>query len=224
MKEYVVAFINGGLSFFSPCVLPLIPGYVSLISGFSLKEISEGKKISKKRLFLFSLFFVCGFSLVFSTLGAFSSLAGSLIIKNRDTFQRVAGIIIFFLGIHISGLIRFTFLEHEKRKIIRISNPTYLASFIVGVGFALGWSPCIGPFLATTLTFAANGNVFEGLVMLLFYSLGMGIPFILFSVFGEYFFRLLLGKSNLIGWLQKIAGVLIALIGILILFDKFSLE
>lgn len=223
MKEYILAFLNGSLSFFSPCVLPLIPGYISLISGFSLKEISDGKNIEREKLFWFSFFFVIGFSLVFSMLGAFSSLAGSFLIKNRILFQKISGVLLFLIGIHISGLFRFSFLDYEKRKVFKISNPSYIASFITGVSFAFGWSPCIGPFLAATLTIAANSNVFNGMMMLLIYSIGMGIPFILFSVFSNYFFKLMIGRKRIIVLLEKLSGGLIAAIGILIFFDKFSL-
>lgn len=223
MKEYLIAFLNGFLSFASPCIVPLIPGYLSLISGVSAKDIMEGRDIERKRIFLFSLFFILGFSVVFSLLGAFSSLAGSFLIKNRIVFERISGALIFLLGIHISGVVRLSFLDYEKRKVFKGLTPNYLTAFITGMSFAFGWSPCIGPFLATTLTIAANKPIIEGTTLLLTYSFGMGVPLLVISLFGGFLFKWLFSKKLIALWTERLAGLLMAFFGVLIFLGRFSL-
>lgn len=224
MKEYFLALFNGFLSFSSPCVLPLIPGYLSLISGFSAKEILDGKDVNRRKLFVFSLFFVFGFSVIFSLLGAFSSFAGSFIIRNRVIFEKISGFIIFILGLHICGIFKVSFFEYEKRKIFKAIAPNYFTAFITGMSFAFGWSPCIGPFLATILTVAANRSIFEGITLLLVYSIGMGVPFLIVSIFGSFLLKWISSKKLFVIWLERVAGILIASVGILIFFGKFSLD
>ncbi len=224
MKEVVFAFLNGFLSFASPCVLPLIPGYLSVLSGFSAKEIFEGEKIDKKRLLMFSIFFVLGFSSVFSLFGAFSSYTGSFLVKNKIIFQKISGVVLFILGLHISRIIKIGFLEYEKRKIFKSSNHSYAAAFITGSSFAFGWSPCIGPFLASILMIAANKSVVEGMILLLFYSFGMGLPFIIVSASGGGIIKRLYSRKNIVVLVERLSGVLIMIWGVLIFMDKFSIE
>ncbi|HOJ86869.1 MAG TPA: cytochrome c biogenesis CcdA family protein [Elusimicrobiales bacterium] len=226
MKEYLIAFFSGTASFFSPCVLPLIPGYLSLISGFSAKEIlsEEKDKINKLKFFYFSVFFVLGFSIVFTVLGAFSSMAGGFIIKNREIFQKVMGIVMVIIGLHISGVLTVKLFNFEKRKIYKSFDYGYLTSFLTGMSFAFGWSPCIGPFLANILLIASTKSVYEGSSLLMIYSLGLGFPFIIASVGAGAFFRFVSSRKKVFLYIEKISGFLIILIGILIFFNKFSME
>ncbi|MGC8866814.1 MAG: cytochrome c biogenesis CcdA family protein [Elusimicrobiales bacterium] len=224
MKEFALAFVNGFLSFSSPCILPLLPGYLSLLSGFSAKEIFEGREVDRRKLLLFSIFFILGFSTVFSSLGAFSSYTASFLVRYKFVFQKISGLILFILGLHITRVIKIGFLEYEKRRMFRPSNPGYIAAFITGTSFAFGWSPCIGPFLASILMIAANKSIVEGVMLLLVYSFGMGLGFILVSVFGGGFIKSLSSRKDVIVWIEKIAGILIMMFGALIFFDRFSLE
>lgn len=226
MKEYIIAFSSGIVSFASPCILPLIPGYLSIISGFSARDIlsDDGKLISSKKLLYFSLAFVLGFSTVFTLLGAFSATAGGFFYKNRLMIERVMGVLMFLIGLHISGFIKINFLNYEKRKIHKSKASSYLSSFITGVSFAFGWSPCIGPFLASILMIASTQSVSKGGMLLFVYSLGLGIPFIVASLLSGVFFKFISNNKKFFFYLEKIAGVLIMLIGVLIFFDRFSLN
>lgn len=226
MKEYLIAFLSGTASFFSPCVLPLIPGYLSLISGLSAKDILNENESLKNRykLIYFSVFFILGFSIVFTVLGAFSSFAGSFISKNRVVFQKIMGILMLVIGLHISGVLNLSFLNFEKRKIYKSVNYGYLTSFITGMSFAFGWSPCIGPFLANILLIASTKSIFYGSTLLMVYSLGLGLPFILASAGAGEFFKFISSRKKLFFYIEKIAGFIIIIIGILIFLDKFSIE
>jgi len=226
MKEYIISFFSGALSFFSPCVLPLIPAYLSIISGFSAREIlsDDLSKIEKKRFVYFSIFFVLGFSVVFAMLGVFSSFTGSFIIKNRVLIQKIMGVIMVFIGLHISGVFRIKLFEFEKRKIYKSINPSYLTSFITGMSFAFGWSPCIGPFLANILLIASAKSIYHGFILLVIYSFGLGIPFIIAAVGAGFFFKFISSNKKLFIYIEKISGLIIVLIGALIFLDRFSIE
>ena len=223
MKEYILSFTSGFFSFISPCVLPLIPGYLSLISGLGAKEIRDGN-FEKNSLLFYSFSFVIGFSIVFTLLGIFSSIAGSFLIKNRTLFQNISGIFLFIIGLHISGVINISFLNFEKRSIYKTSKVSLFSSFFTGVSFAFGWSPCIGPFLASILTIAASKSIFKAGVMLFIYSVGFGIPFIIAGLFSQKIFSFINKNRRFFYYLEKIGGILMSIIGILIFFDKFSLE
>lgn len=224
MKEYLIAFVSGSLSFFSPCVLPLIPGYFSLISGISAKEMLSGNLIERKKVFYFSLAFIVGFSMIFTLLGAFSSLAGSFIVKNRILFQKIMAVAMVIIGVHISGIFQFKILNFEKRKIYKSSRYGYITSLIVGMSFAFGWSPCIGPFLANILLIASTKSLSQGALLLFIYSLGLGLPFLIASFGVGEFFRFISSKRRLFIYLEKIAGILIIILGVLIFLDRFSIE
>ncbi|MEF3279402.1 MAG: cytochrome c biogenesis CcdA family protein [Elusimicrobiota bacterium] len=225
MKQYILSFASGFLSFISPCVLPLIPGYLSLISGISATEIINGDcEFNKRKLILSSLFFVLGFSIVFTLLGVLSATAGGFIATNRIIIQKMMGVVMVILGLHISGFTRLAFLDYEKRKLYKSSVSTYFSAFITGISFALGWSPCIGPFLANILFLAATHSVFEGGFLLFLYSLGLGVPFIATAVLSSVFLKFISRNKKIFFYIEKIAGLILALIGVLIFFDKFSIE
>jgi cytochrome c-type biogenesis protein len=223
VKEYFISFFSGFFSFISPCVLPLLPGYLSLVSGICAKEILEGN-FRKNMVLIYSTSFVLGFSLVFVILGAFSSVAGGFLAKNRIIFQQISGILVFIMGIHISGIIRVPFLNFEKRSIYKTPRVGFFESFLVGMSFAFGWSPCIGPFLASILTMAAHKTVLKAVLLLFIYSLGFGLPFLFAGVFAEKFFSFMNRNKRIFYYFEKIGGLCIAIIGVLIFFDRFSVE
>lgn len=220
--SYFSAFLAGGLSFVSPCVLPLIPGYISFISGVSLEELTDREKASKHlwRVFVNTLFFVVGFSLVFIALGASASFIGQWLFQNLALFNKVAGVLIFLFGLHVAGVFRIKALNYEKRFHAGQRKFGVFGSIVIGVAFAFGWTPCIGPILGSILTMAANQDtISHGIILLTFYSAGLGIPFILTAVL----FNFLIGFFGFIKRhfraVEMISGGLLMLIGVLIFFN-----
>jgi cytochrome c-type biogenesis protein len=209
--------LAGGLSFISPCVLPLIPGYISFISGVSLEELTDREKASRHlyRVAINTIFFVLGFSLIFIALGASASFIGKWLFQNLGIFNKVAGVVIFLLG-----LFRIKALNYEKRIHTGKRKFGVVGSVLIGMAFAFGWTPCIGPILGSILTMAANqSTVGQGIILLTFYSAGLGIPFILTALL----FNFLIGFFGFIKRhfraIEIISGGLLMLIGILIFFN-----
>ena len=179
MIELLIAFGAGLISFLSPCVLPLIPGYISYISGASLDELLANKKINLVPLILFTL----GFSFVFIIFGAAASYLGQVLLQNSETLRILAGLIIIVFSLQLIGIININFLNFEK-KIYTKKNNNIWFSFIIGMAFGFGWTPCIGPILGSILALASTEEtVFKAIILLSFYSLGLAIPFILSSSF-----------------------------------------
>ena len=175
MTELFIAFVAGLISFLSPCVLPLIPGYISFISGQSLNELLQKKKINLLPLILFSL----GFSTVFIIFGAAASLLGKILLQNSQTLRIVAGLVIILFSLQLIGIINIKFLNFEKKIYTKKSNNIWF-SFIIGMAFGFGWTPCIGPILGSILALASTEEtIFRAIILLSFYSLGLAIPFIL---------------------------------------------
>ena len=178
--SFSISFFAGLISFLSPCVLPLIPGYVSFICGTTLNELNSKSKnfILKK-----SLFFSLGFSLVFISLGATATFIGSFLLKNTKLLSIGSGLIIIFFGIYLLNLIKINFLDKSVGNFNVRYSDNLLFPFIVGVGFGFGWTPCIGPILGSILAFASMENsIYKGILLLCFYSLGLAVPFILSSL------------------------------------------
>jgi len=220
--SYLGAFLAGGLSFASPCVLPLIPGYISFISGVSLEDLTDKEKSTQhlQRVTINTIFFVIGFSIVFISLGASASFLGKWLFQNLIIFNKVAGIVIFILGLHVSGIFRIKALNYEKRIHTGQKKFGIFGSILIGMAFAFGWTPCIGPILGSILTVAANqATVGQGVILLSFYSAGLGIPFILTAAL----FNFLIGFFGFIKRhfraVEIISGGLLMLIGILIFFN-----
>ncbi|UCD64143.1 MAG: cytochrome c biogenesis protein CcdA [Candidatus Zixiibacteriota bacterium] len=220
--EIPAAVLAGFLSFISPCVLPLIPGYLSFISGVSIEDLSGGGKGKPHlwKVFINTVFFVIGFSIVFVILGAGATQIGNLLRGNLVIFNRVAGVIVFVFGLHVAGVFKISFLNYEKRFHSRQKTMGVVGSMLVGIAFAFGWTPCIGPILGAILTLAAQqGSVNQGIVLLLFYSAGLGIPFILTALLFNY----LIGAFGFIKRhfraVEIISGSLLMLVGILIFFN-----
>lgn len=225
--SYLTSFVAGFLSFVSPCVLPLIPGYVSFISGLSLeemREISEGRAAAARRQVLVaSMAFVLGFSLVFIALGASASAIGDFLGRRLPLLGKVAGAIIIVLGLHTTGIFRIKWLEMEKRVQTR-QKPTSLAgALLVGVAFAFGWTPCIGPILGGILVIAGRqDSVTEGVLLLAVYSAGLGIPFVVTSVAVNQFFAASARIRRHFRTIEVVSGVLLIAIGVLIFTDQFT--
>jgi len=224
--SYFSAFLAGGLSFMSPCVLPLIPGYISFISGVSMEELTDKEKASKHlgRVFVNTLFFVVGFSLVFIALGASASFIGQWLFQNLAIFNKFAGVLIFLFGLHVAGVFRIKALNYEKRFHSGQKKFGVLGSIVIGAAFAFGWTPCIGPILGSILTMAANQDtISHGIILLSFYSAGLGIPFILTALL----FNFLIGFFGFIKRhfraVEIVSGGLLMLIGVLIFFNLLQM-
>ena len=183
--HFPAAFIAGLLSFFSPCVLPLIPAYFTFISGFSMEELtSDCNAETRRKVFLATLAFVSGFSFVFILLGGSASLIGSFIIKYKDIIRIAGGVLIIILGVHLTGLFRIRKLDFEKRIHLSKKPLHFFGTFVIGMAFAAGWSPCIGPMLGSILIIAGSSeSVLHGIALLTVYSMGLAIPFIILSGF-----------------------------------------
>ena len=218
MIELSIAFGAGLVSFLSPCVLPLIPGYISFISGASLNELLEKKKINILPLLLFSL----GFSFVFIMFGAAASYLGQVLLQNSQLLRIVAGLIIILFSLQLIGIININILNFEKR-IYTQKNSNIWFSFVVGMAFGFGWTPCIGPILGSILALASTEEtILKAVILLSFYSLGLAIPFILSGylmqkllIFSKNF------KKNII-LVSKGGGVILLITGILILTNQLQ--
>ncbi|MBI5047889.1 MAG: sulfite exporter TauE/SafE family protein [Deltaproteobacteria bacterium] len=222
-----IAFLFGLLSFVSPCVLPLVPSYISFVTGISFEELSDGNgnRELKKIILTNSLMFILGFSMVFVSLGASASFAGELLRTYQDVIRKVGGIVIVLLGIHIVGIINFTILQRDKRLHFFREKPAGIfGSFLIGVGFAAGWTPCIGPILATILMMAASADtLFQGVFLLSVYSLGLAIPFFLTSIGINTFLKHFNRIKKHMRVVSIVTGSFLIITGILIYFNYFAI-
>ena len=215
-----IAFLAGLVSFLSPCVLPLIPGYISYISGTSIDKIKE----KKRNLIIFkTIFFTLGFSFVFITLGSTASLIGKFFLTNSNILRIVAGIIIIFFSLQIMEIINFNFMNKDIRFFTDKYNNNLAFPFVVGSAFGFGWTPCIGPILGSIITLAAlEENMGRGILLLSSYSLGLAIPFIISGVLIDKF--LLFSKSfkKYMSVITKVGGTILLLTGMAILTDQLQ--
>ena len=225
-----MAFGAGLISFLSPCVLPLVPGYISFISGASLERITDNKENTdfqkkEKAVILFnSLVFVMGFSVVFILLGASATWVGAFITSKMSILTKIAGLVIIVFGIFKMGLIRS--LVFYKEAIFHFKNKRFglAGAFLIGTAFAFGWTPCIGPILGAILTYAGTlENANQGIVLLLIYSMGLGIPFLLTSLGINQFFKFFDRIKKRLGLIEKISGIIMVILGLLIFFNKLIL-
>ena len=218
MFEYLIAFGAGLISFLSPCVLPLIPGYISYISGQSLQEILNKKEINFFPLILFCL----GFSTVFVLLGASASFLGQTLLQNSEILRIVAGIVIIIFSLQLIGIINIPYLNFEKRFDAKESR-NILFPYVIGVAFGFGWTPCIGPILGSILALASiEETLIRAVILLILYSLGLAIPFVLS---GYLIQRFLLFSKNFrknINLISKIGGIILLVTGILILTNQLQ--
>ena len=218
MTELFIAFGAGLISFLSPCVLPLIPGYISFISGQSLNELVESKKVNLIPLLLFSL----GFSFVFISFGAAASALGKILLQNSNYLRIVAGTIIVIFSLQLLGIINIGFLNFEKKYYTNKSTKP-LFVFIMGMAFGFGWTPCIGPILGSILALASiEESILKGIVMLSFYSLGLAIPFIISGFLMQKFLLFSKNFKKNINKVSKAGGIVLLITGILILTNQLQ--
>ena len=219
MIELLIAFGAGLISFLSPCVLPLIPGYISFITGNSLNELLENKKINIRPLILFTL----GFSFVFIIFGAAASYLGQVLLQNSELLRIIAGLIIIIFSLQLIGIININFLNFEK-KIYTQKNNNIWFSFIIGMAFGFGWTPCIGPILGSILALASTEEtVFKAIILLSFYSLGLAIPFILSGYLMQRFLMFSKNFKKNINLVTKSGGVILLITGVLILTNQLQI-
>jgi cytochrome c-type biogenesis protein len=222
----LTAFLFGILSFLSPCVLPLVPGYISFISGLSFEELRD---TSWNKKFLFrtlssAVFFVLGFSIVFVALGASATAVGKFLSDNMDTISKIAGAIIIIFGLHMMGIFKIKFLNYEAR--LRAGRKPFgiIGAFIIGFAFAFGWTPCIGPVLAAILVLASQQETIQqGIGLLIVYSLGLGIPFILTSLSLNLFFKLFTKVRQYLNIVEIVSGIILIILGILIITNYLGI-
>jgi len=218
MFEYLIAFGAGLISFLSPCVLPLIPGYISYISGQSLQEILNKKEINFFPLILFCL----GFSTVFVLLGASASFLGQTLLQNSEILRIVAGIIIIIFSLQLIGIINISYLNFEKRFDAKESR-NILFPYVIGVAFGFGWTPCIGPILGSILALASiEETLSRAVILLILYSLGLAIPFVLSGYLIQKFLLFSKNFRNNINLISKIGGIILLITGILILTNQLQ--
>lgn len=227
----LAALTAGLISFISPCVLPVVPAYLSYISGLSVDEmrgLSEAEAAGhnadrRRRIFSNSLVFVLGFSTVFILLGASASVVGQFLQQYSGILTKVAGAVIIVFGLNTLGVIRIPFLSYEKRFQANTKGASLVGSFVVGLAFAFGWTPCIGPILGAILGLAsAAGTVWKGVLLLTAYSLGLGIPFLLAALSVDSFFKVSSGVKKKFKVVEIVSGLLMVSIGLLIFFNKLS--
>ncbi len=222
----VVAIGAGLLSFLSPCVLPLIPSYLAFVGGLSLEEIQGSVATSKNRrqLLIHAGTFILGFSFIFISLGASATALGQLLFDYQLLIRKAGGVLVIIFGLHIAGWLTIPFLMRERHIQLREGPTGYLGAFLVGVTFAAGWIPCVGPILGSILVMASTSqSVGQGILLLAAYSLGLAVPFflsaLLFSRFLTFFNRF----KPLLPWVSRASGLFLILVGILLLTDYFTL-
>lgn len=219
----IAAFFAGVVSFISPCVLPLVPGYLSLISGASVEELQSKDRKLLNTVLLHSIMFVLGFTVVFVTLGAAATEIGRLFKTYRRELTWIAGIAVIFIGLHLTGLLKIKALYADKRLHSVGSGKSPIGAFVVGFAFAFGWTPCIGPILGTILGFAAaTDSVARGVLLLWIYSMGLAVPFLLTSVLIGRFLTFYGGFRRHLHKVEIVSGVFLIAIGALILTRHFA--
>ncbi len=214
------AFVGGVLSFLSPCVLPLVPSYLGFLTGMTAEEM----QVDRRRVFVHALWFVAGFSVIFVILGATASALGSLLQQYQTWIARIGGVILILFGLYLLGVIKPAFLMRERRLQLADKPLGYLGSAFVGVAFGAAWTPCIGPILGAILTLAAaQASVAHGTFLLFVYALGLAIPFLLTALALERFLTWFKRFRQYIVWVERIAGIMLVILGVLLLTDRFTL-
>jgi len=220
----IAAFLAGLVSFLSPCVLPLVPGYVSLISGVGVEELQSQEAQLFRKVMLNSVSFILGFSIVFIALGAISTEVGQVLARYKSILAQVAGVVIILFGLHLTGIFRIKALYADKRLHGVKGGSTMGGAFVIGFAFAFGWTPCVGPVLAVILTFAAaQDSVTKGIFLLMIYSLGLAVPFLLTSLGIQRFLKFYSRFRAHMHAVEVASGGLLIVLGILLVLGRFTI-
>jgi cytochrome c-type biogenesis protein len=219
----LVAFTAGLFSFLSPCVLPLFPSYLSFVTGMSVSDLTaELTGAARRRVLLHSLAFVVGFSMVFVSLGASFSAASAFLLDYRDWIRRIGGALIIIFGLYIAGLLRIGIFGRTQQLQLREKPTGYIGSFIVGLTFAIGWTPCVGPILGAILTLAGTAETVQrGIGLLVAYSAGLGLPFLLSAVALGVFLKFFKRYRPFIPVMERTAGVILVVVGVLVFTNYY---
>ncbi|HAV42845.1 TPA: cytochrome C biogenesis protein [bacterium] len=223
--SFIASLLAGIATFISPCVLPLIPAYISFITGASIEELKNGKGSTKHTL-LSALFFVFGFSLIFILLGASATYLGALLGENRDLLRVIGGVAVILFGLHLAGALRIKFLYQERRLLLPIKRIRlgYLSPFLIGLAFALGWTPCVGPILSSILILAsAQETMHEGIMLLGIYSFGLGVPFLITALAINQALGLFTQIKRFYRVIEIASGVILIIVGILLITNRFQM-
>ncbi len=215
----LVAFAGGLLSFLSPCVLPLVPSYLGFITGFTFNEMADRRRIAM----IHALLFVLGFTLIFMLFGAAATELGRLLKYYQVWFQRIGGVLIILFGLYCLGVIKLAFLDQDARLHLDRKPLGYLGTVLVGMTFAAGWTPCIGPILGAILGLAATeASLGKGMVLLGAYSLGLAVPFLIAAYAAESFLGWFQRFRRYLPWVQRVSGVLLIVVGVLLVTGQFT--
>ncbi len=220
----LAAFVAGLISFLSPCVLPLVPGYVSLISGAGVEELKSTEGRLLRKVMLNSAAFILGFSIVFITLGALSTEVGQFLAQYKSLLARIAGVVIILFGLHLTGIFQIKALLADTRLHSLKGGSSPWGAFVIGFAFAFGWTPCVGPILAVVLTLAAaQDTVWKGILLLAIYSAGLAVPFLITSLGIERFLRFYNRFKFHMHAVEVASGGLLIVLGILLVMGRFTL-
>ncbi len=220
------AFLAGLISFVSPCVLPIVPPYLCYLAGVSLDQLTDNQEATPgagRKVFLAALAFVLGFSTVFVALGAIATTIGQFLTIYRDTLAVIAGIIIIIMGLHFLGVFKIALLYREARIQVKRKPAGLIGSYLIGLAFAFGWTPCAGPVLGTLLFFAGSeDSATKGAFLLFSYSLGIGLPFLAAALFANPFMRFMVRFRKHMGTVEKVMGATLVLTGLLFVTGQMS--
>ena len=215
-----IAFSAGLLSFLSPCVLPLIPSYVTFVTGLSLEDVQH----SRRTALVHSLLFILGFTLIFLALGASATALGSVFLRYRDWITRIGGILVIIFGLYMLGVFNPAFLARERRVHLATKPFGYFGTVLVGIAFGAGWTPCLGPILGAILTYTmSEASLERGMVLLGTYSMGLAVPFLAASLAINHFLALFTRFRRHMVWVTRISGALLIFVGILLVSNYFTI-
>ncbi len=217
-----VALVAGLISFLSPCVLPIVPPYLAYMSGVTIGEM-QGTEAARRKVVVSALFFVMGLSTVFLLLGFTASAFGEFVLENRELFAKVSGVVVIVFGLHFLSVFRIPILDREARLDAGESGGSALGAYVLGLAFAFGWTPCIGPQLGAILSLAASeASVSRGTILLGVYALGLGVPFLLAAIFLNRSMALMNRMKRHMGLIEKLMGGLLLFVGIMLVTGLFS--
>ncbi len=220
----IAAFLAGLVSFLSPCVLPLVPGYVSLISGVGVEQLKAQESQLLRKVMLNSVAFIFGFSVVFITLGAVATEVSQMLSRYRSTLAQIAGVVIILFGLHLTGVFKIKALYTDARLHSVKGGSTAWGAFVIGFAFAFGWTPCVGPVLTVILTFAAaQDSITKGIMLLALYSMGLAVPFLLTALGVERFLKFYARFRTHMHAIEVASGALLVVLGTLLVLGRFTI-